>query len=91
MEQLNTLKAVDKGDKIGVEYESIHSDAMADTQTEILTVVDDEWSTVAENDDGERFTLRTDGGTVTEIAKHDKYDNPRRVGYPERITRMGWA
>jgi len=87
----NTLEAVEEGDKIGVEYESIHSDAMADAQTEILTVVDNEWDTVGENNDGERFTLRTDCGTITEIAKHDKHDNPRRVGYPKHITRMGWV
>jgi len=90
MENNTNLGPVDEGDVIGVEYESIHSSATAASQTQVLEVVDTTWDPVAENDDGETFTLRTDGGTVTEIAKHDSHDNARRVGYPELVARMGW-
>jgi len=81
---------VDKGDVIGVRYESVHGSNAAE-HTAVLTVTDAGYNLTATDNNDNEYVVRTDGDDAMELAKKDKYGNARRTGWVDEVTRMGWA
>jgi len=84
------IQNTEAGDVVGIEYEPVHGN-IGGTKSVVLTVVENEWQPVAKDDEGNKYTLKTEGGDAIEIAKHDSHDNPRRNGWVKQVTRIGWA
>lgn len=83
------VSGLEAGDVIGVRYEPVHG-KNSSTTTMVMTITDEGMGTHATDKDGSIYQIRTDGGDAMELAKVDSYGNPRRNGWVDEVTRIGW-